>query len=333
MPDLRTSTRAIFEQALQSCSIQRALDRKLPITTDANGSRLVLSGRDPDGHDIVPLDGLGRVRIVSAGKAGAAMLDSLLSRLSLPPSCDLRGVLIAPERPLNLPPAFQFFPGGHPVPNAASFAGASAALCMLRDVGLSSPQDALCIFLISGGASAMMELPLDPSISLDDAIAFHRALVHSGASIVEINCVRKHFSAVKGGRLALAAGSAHKFSLLVSDAPPAHLDALASGPASPTPAPSPSAARSSSVFPSWNSSRRPCVIFSYLQTCPRHPSPAISSHLAASCWKRRPRRGRAQSRRQPWLPRRHRQHLRRLELQCRSRLLAQSPAPAPPRAS
>jgi hydroxypyruvate reductase len=230
MPDLRTSTRAIFEQALQSCSIQRALDRKLPITTDANGSRLVLSGRDPDGHDIVPLDGLGRVRIVSAGKAGAAMLDSLLSRLSLPPSCDLRGVLIAPERPLNLPPAFQFFPGGHPVPNAASFAGASAALCMLRDVGLSSPQDALCIFLISGGASAMMELPLDPSISLDDAIAFHRALVHSGASIVEINCVRKHFSAVKGGRLALAAGSAHKFSLLVSDVPPAHLDALASGP-------------------------------------------------------------------------------------------------------
>ena len=76
----------------------------------------------------------------------------------------------------------------------------------------------------------MMELPLDAAISLDDTIAFHRALVQCGASIVEMNCVRKHFSAVKGGRLALAAGQAQTLSLLVSDVPPAHLDALASGP-------------------------------------------------------------------------------------------------------
>jgi len=76
----------------------------------------------------------------------------------------------------------------------------------------------------------MMELPLDASISLEDTVAFHQALVHSGVSIVGINCVRKHFSAVKGGRLALAADKAQKISLLVSDVPPAHLDALASGP-------------------------------------------------------------------------------------------------------
>jgi glycerate 2-kinase len=75
-----------------------------------------------------------------------------------------------------------------------------------------------------------MELPLDASISLEDTVAFHRALVASGATIVEMNCVRKHFSAVKGGRLAVAAGNAQKVSLLVSDVPPAHLDALASGP-------------------------------------------------------------------------------------------------------
>jgi hydroxypyruvate reductase len=106
---------------------------------------------------------------------------------------------------------------------------------MLRSLSDASPDDTLCIFLISGGASAMMELPLDNSISLADTIAFHQALVHSGASIVEINCVRKHFSAVKGGRLALAAGSAAKISLLVSDVPPAHLDALASGPTIPDP--------------------------------------------------------------------------------------------------
>jgi hydroxypyruvate reductase len=100
---------------------------------------------------------------------------------------------------------------------------------MLHSLG-DAPDDTLCIFLLSGGASAMMELPLDAAISLDDTIAFHRALVHSGASIVEMNCVRKHFSAVKGGRLALAAGGAQTLSLLVSDVPPAHLDALGSGP-------------------------------------------------------------------------------------------------------
>ena len=158
------------------------------------------------------------------------MLVALLARLQLPAACELQGVLIAGERPRDLPAGFQCFAGGHPVPNEASFAGASAALFMLRELGDASPEHTLCIFLISGGASAMMELPLDASVSLADTVTFHQALVHSGASIVEINCVRKHFSAVKGGRLALAAGSAQKISLLVSDVPPAHLDALASGP-------------------------------------------------------------------------------------------------------
>jgi hydroxypyruvate reductase len=81
----------------------------------------------------------------------------------------------------------------------------------------------------------MMELPLDSFISLDDTIAFHRALVHSGASIAEINCVRKHFSAVKGGRLALAAGEVPCVSLFVSDVPSGRLDALGSGPTLPDP--------------------------------------------------------------------------------------------------
>jgi hydroxypyruvate reductase len=154
-------------------------------------------------------------------------------------------VLIAAQRPANLPSTIQYFCGGHPVPNEASYAGARAALAMLhalgectahsnssRDVSTQNftPDETLCIFLLSGGASAMMELPLDAAIPLDDTIAFHRALVHSGASIVEMNCVRKHFSAVKGGRLAQAAGAAQTLSLLVSDVPPAHLDALGSGP-------------------------------------------------------------------------------------------------------
>jgi hydroxypyruvate reductase len=219
--DLKEVARRIFEQALADCSIERALDRTMQIAC----GRLLLGG-----DDVVALGRLKRVRVVAIGKAGAAMLSALLSRLPLPAACELQGVLIAGERPRDLPAAIQFFAGGHPVPNEASFAGAAAALAMLSAVGNAAPEETLCVFLISGGASAMMELPLDPAISLEDTVAFHQALVHSGASIVEINCVRKHFSAVKGGRLALAAGGAQKISLLVSDVPPAHLDALASGP-------------------------------------------------------------------------------------------------------
>ncbi len=218
MSDLKQLARSIFASALTDCSIEHSFDRLL----QTEGHRLFL-----DGRDIVDLDRLKRVRILSIGKAAVPMLQALLPRLPLPPSCDLEGVLIAPgDRPESLPATIQFFPGGHPYPNEDSFAGAAAALSMLQG----SADDTLCIFLISGGASAMMELPLDPTISLEDTVAFHRALVGSGATIVEMNCVRKHFSAVKGGRLAVAAHRAQKISLLVSDVPPAHLDALASGP-------------------------------------------------------------------------------------------------------
>jgi len=228
--NLKELARAIFEHALAESSIQWSLDRLLRTTAGTQGTRLTLNG-----EDVLALDRLKQVRIVAIGKAAAPMLTALLSRLPLPPTCDFEGVLIAVERPQNLPSTVQFFAGGHPVPNEASFAGARAALSTLQSVSASSPDESLCIFLISGGASAMMELPLDPAISLQDTVAFHQALVHCGASIVEINCVRKHFSAVKGGRLALAAGSAQKISLLVSDVPPAHLDALASGPTLPDP--------------------------------------------------------------------------------------------------
>jgi glycerate 2-kinase len=226
MASLKELARSIFEQALADCSIERSFDRIMQV----DRGRLIL-----DGRGIGALDRLKRVRILSTGKAATAMLNALLARLPLPHDCDLQGVLIAGERPPNLPPTIQFFAGGHPSPNEASFAGAAAALAMLQEVRGASQDEALCIFLISGGASAMMELPLDPSISLEDTVGFHRALVASGANIVEMNCVRKHFSAVKGGRLAVAAGSARKVSLLVSDVPPEHLDALASGPTIPDP--------------------------------------------------------------------------------------------------
>jgi hydroxypyruvate reductase len=115
------------------------------------------------------------------------------------------------------------------VPNEDSFAAARAALVMLKR----ARKDTLVFFLISGGGSAIFDLPLDPHISLDDTIAFHQLLLASGAPISEVNTLRKHFSAVKGGRLAIAAGEAAKVSLLLPDVPLRSLDALSSGPTSP----------------------------------------------------------------------------------------------------
>jgi len=213
----RDAAEAIFRHALANCSIEQTLERRF---------REIVSSED--------LRNIQQIRIVAAGKAAAPMLAATLAQLERSPAAPPRkiaGVLIAPQRPAVLPSGFQFFAGGHPLPNQASFAGARAALDLLSDTD--PAPHTLCLFLISGGASAMMELPLDPAITLADTIGLYRELVHSGASITEINCVRKHFSAVKGGRLALAARGLPAVSVLVSDVPPGRLDALASGPTLP----------------------------------------------------------------------------------------------------
>ena len=90
-------------------------------------------------------------------------------------------------------------------------------------------------FLLSGGGSALVELPLDSRLGLGEVQELYRALVTCGASIAEINAVRKHVSAVKGGRLAVMAGRATKITLAVSDVPAGQESALASGPTLPDP--------------------------------------------------------------------------------------------------
>lgn len=221
---LREMARSIFLQSLADCSVEQAFARRIRVS----GSRLLI-----DDSEAIDLERVKRLRIVGVGKASAAMLGALLGHLKGLPR-DVAGVLIAGEEPADLPLGFQFFAGGHPLPNEASQAGARAALDMLRGLRDEEGTDGtLCLFLISGGGSAMMELPLDPSITLAEMRSFYQELVHSGASIAEINCIRKHFSAVKGGRLAMAAGEVATLSLLVSDVPLDHLDALASGPTLP----------------------------------------------------------------------------------------------------
>jgi glycerate 2-kinase len=227
--NLSEHARSIFDKAIAECSVENAFASKLSALDAERGMQLHIDG------EVIDLTRLKQVRVIAAGKAAIAMLQSFLNCMMLPSNYSLSGVLIARERPVQLPAGFQFFAGGHPLPNADSFAGARAALNLLHDLprGDGASEENLCVFLFSGGASAMMELPLDATITLEDTIAFHRELVHSGASIAEINCVRKHFSAVKGGRLAIAADGARSISLLVSDVPPGYLDALASGPTLP----------------------------------------------------------------------------------------------------
>jgi glycerate 2-kinase len=170
-----------------------------------------------------------KLRVVAIGKAAHAMVDGLA--LVLTPFVRFEGVVSAPtpaRRPL---PGVKYFVAGHPMPNEESWKAAEAILALLRGCD----EKTLVFFLLSGGGSALVELPLDSRLTLDDVRQLNHALVTCGAPIEEINTVRKHVSAVKGGRLAVAANHATKITLAVSDVPVGKESALASGPTLPDP--------------------------------------------------------------------------------------------------
>jgi glycerate 2-kinase len=220
---LHTAASGIFTGALKSCNIASAFDRRIRFEGE------VLHRLLPDGSGPATID-LGcykRIFVIALGKAAGPMLDVLLGRLKRRKG--LRGICCWNQIPKERNWRFRYFEGGHPLPNEDTFAAARAALALLRR----ARKDTLVFFLISGGGSAMFDLPLDPQITLDETIAFHQVLIGSGAPINEVNTLRKHFSAVKGGRLAMAAPEAAKISLLLPDVPLRTLDALSSGPTSP----------------------------------------------------------------------------------------------------
>jgi len=223
LDNLHASATEIFTGALKACNIATAFDRRLRF----DGDKLFRLIPDGSGPDVIDLAGYKRVFVVAFGKAAGPMLDVFLERM--PRRKGLHGVCCTnqPSRSRNW--RIRYFQGGHPVPNQESFAAARVALHLLKK----ARKDTLVFFLISGGGSAIFDLPLDPKITLEDTIAFHNLLLASGAPINEVNTLRKHFSAVKGGRLAMAAPEALKVSILVPDVPLRTLDALSSGPTSP----------------------------------------------------------------------------------------------------
>jgi hydroxypyruvate reductase len=213
---MRETAREIFRHALAEASIAQAFARHV------HCERGVLRVCE----DLYHLDSYSRVLVVSIGKAGHTMVEALTQQVG---ESSFNGIVASSVEPSAQVRGFRYFRGGHPTPNAESVHAANAIRKAL-DVQTAA---SLAIFMISGGGSSIVEKPIDDEISLDDLIATYRALVHSGAPIAEINALRKHLSAVKGGRLAQAAFPAQQVSLLISDVPDDTPDALASGPTMP----------------------------------------------------------------------------------------------------
>src|SRR5579885_2676484 len=197
-----TFLRSLFDAALAAADPQLALAEHIPAAVT------------------------GRTVVTGAGKAAAAMAQAFAARWPGP----LEGLVLTRYGHALPCERIEICEGGHPVPDAA---GERAARRMIELAHQLGPDDQL-VFLASGGGSALLTLPA-PGLSLADKQAVTRALLRSGASIGEINTVRKHLSAIKGGRLAAAAAPAQIVTLAISDVPGDDPAVIASGPTVPDP--------------------------------------------------------------------------------------------------
>ena len=207
-----------FLRCLYDAAVQRALPAlntaaHLPQPPDTHGPRQ------------------GRTVVIGAGKAGGAMaaaVDALW-----PAHAPMSGLVVT--RYDHVPPAYLARPGRievvqarHPVPDEAGRQAAQRIAAMVQGLG----EHDLVLCLVSGGGSALLSLPA-PGLTLEDKQAINRALLKSGAAIDEMNCVRKHLSAIKGGRLAALCAPARVVTLLISDVPGDAPEVIASGPTVP----------------------------------------------------------------------------------------------------
>ncbi len=173
----------------------------------------------------------GRCIVIGAGKAAAAMAQACEHHWKQDPHFDasrLSGLVIVPYGHGLACQHLRVCEAAHPIPDAAGYQAASELLDSVQN--LQTEDTVIC--LLSGGGSALMSLPA-PGISLDDKRAINHALLRSGARIHEINCVRKHLSAIKGGRLALACAPARLFTFIISDVAGDDANIIASGPTLP----------------------------------------------------------------------------------------------------
>jgi hydroxypyruvate reductase len=210
-PDPRNSPRAFLEHLYRA-----AVRRALPLhNTQA----------------FLPAPPKGRTIVLGAGKAGGSMAHAV--EQLWPADAPLEGLVVTryhhtPPRPQGVKPRIEIVEAAHPVPDEAGLQAAQRILAMAH--GLTKDDLVLC--LISGGGSALLTLPAE-GLTLADKQRINRQLLESGANISEMNCVRKHLSRIKGGRLAAACAPAKVVTLTISDVPGDEPSIIASGPTVP----------------------------------------------------------------------------------------------------
>jgi hydroxypyruvate reductase len=177
-------------------------------------------------YDLAPVE---RVILVGAGKAGAPMLNAAAKIFADMPSVGLVVVKDGHTEPLARP-ELQLLEASHPLPDARGIAAAT----QIAELLATTTERDLVVALISGGGSALLTLPV-AEVSLDDLQRLTKLLLGCGATINEINCLRKHLDQVKGGGLARMAAPAHLVALALSDVVGDPLDVIASGPTVPDP--------------------------------------------------------------------------------------------------
>jgi hydroxypyruvate reductase len=210
-PDPRTQPRAFLEHLYRT-----AVHRALPLHNTA---------------PFLPPPPRGRTLVLGAGKAGGAMAQAV--EALWPADAPLSGLVVTryhhiPPRPAGLPPRIEVVEAAHPVPDAAGLKAAERILALTQGL---TPDD-LVLCLISGGGSALLTLPAE-GLTLEEKQRINRELLDSGANITEMNCVRKHLSRIKGGRLAAACAPARVVTLTISDVPGDDPSVIASGPTVP----------------------------------------------------------------------------------------------------
>ena len=213
---MKADLREIFLHTLDSLSLDKVMPRRI---TFREGILAV-------GEERVDLSRCRKVICVSIGKAALRMAEQFAGIVK--PHV-VSGVVVSSVPPDLELPYFLHYTGGHPYPNAESFHAASVVLELVGDLR----REDVVVYLLSGGGSAICEKPISADISLDDSREFFRLLVTRGANIVEMNVLRKHFSAIKGGRLAEQADPARQMTLYVSDVPSDQPSTVASGPTMP----------------------------------------------------------------------------------------------------
>lgn len=217
--DLKQLAREISNETLAAIDIGLAMRQKLARVA----SRIQFEG------ETIDLAAYDRMVAIAIGKAAVGMARGFAELAG--GDFAFEGILVAPHESVSPVPGFLSRGAGHPIPDGDSIIAARAIVDLLSRCDSRT----LVFFLLSGGGSSLIELPLHPDVSLEDLQQLNRVLVNCGASIIEINAVRKHISAVKGGRLALLAADALKLSLAITDVPAGHESALASGPTLPDP--------------------------------------------------------------------------------------------------